>query len=107
MSPEEFVESTHGAIVPTSPASLCDHQNFCTTVVVNRITDHDPIRYMADVRVTCADCGQKFGFAGLPKRISTDLPGVSMTRLEAMLPIEPIDVKEELAGGGVCQVDMR
>lgn len=88
-------------------AMNCVHEHFAASVEVNRITDHDPMRFIADVQVACTDCGQRFGFAGIPKRISTELPGVSATRLVASLPIEPIDVKDELSRGGVIEVDMR
>lgn len=83
----------------------CEHPDFVAEVTVNRIMDRDPVRFVADVRVDCAACGQKFGFVGLPKRISTELPGTSATRLEAMLPIEPVDPGLEVAKGGTIQID--
>jgi hypothetical protein len=85
--------------------SECEHTDFEASVVVVRITDHDPMRFVAEVRVNCAVCGQRFGFFGIPKRISSELPGVSATRLEATLPIEPVDPQVELAGGCSVMVD--
>lgn len=66
------------------------------------------MRFVADVRIRCKGCGIDFAFIGLPKRLSTELPGVGITRLEASLPIEPLSkeaIKEELSLGGSIQID--
>lgn len=85
---------------------MCEHETFGANVDVSRIPVNGPMRFVADVTVWCMDCGQKFGFVGLPKVISMRIPGTSATRLQASLPIEPIDVRRELAKGGTVVVEV-
>ncbi len=84
---------------------MCKHEEFSANVDVSRIQVSGAMRFVAGVTVWCMDCGQKFGFVGLPKVISIERPGTSATRLEASLPIEPIDVRREIERGGTVVVD--
>lgn len=72
----------------------CQHENFEAEVDVHRLeptaaTGATKMRFMADVRVQCAQCKRRFQFVGLPA--GADLGGatVSIDALEARLAICP------------------
>lgn len=69
----------------------CKHFSFITEAAISRITkserDDTVIGYSADIRISCADCGQKFVFLGMPGGYSPSQPMCSFDRLEARLPI--------------------
>lgn len=71
----------------------CEHMNFSATVNVGRITDnHDEtkvIAFSADVRVSCADCGEDFIFLCPTSGMLPDRPAVSVDGLEMRLPLAP------------------
>jgi hypothetical protein len=63
-------------------------------VFANVFNIEDTQRFMADIRIACADCGMPFKFIGLPDNvINTTTPQMSMPfNDEARLPIEPMDM---------------
>lgn len=65
----------------------CEHLDFRAGVDVQRITDSAV--WYADVRVTCAECGQRMEFLGFPLGLSPSEPMVSIDRTEARLPFRP------------------
>lgn len=70
----------------------CQHENFACEVDVARMpaVEGGPAkRYMADVRVRCADCGQPFRFLGLPMGCDLSGASVSVNGQEARLAILP------------------
>lgn len=81
----------------------CDHKNFEADVAVNRVTEGDAgpvIRFMADVRVKCAECGTPSRFIGLPAGMDYNSPCVSVDACEARMPIAPKgEILSELEGG--------
>lgn len=68
----------------------CQHENFESDVAVGRIAaeeDGDIVIFVADVRVKCVDCGESFGFRGLPPGMSWGEPTRTVDALEACLPL--------------------
>lgn len=53
---------------------MCDHGEFRADVDVTRVLDDredgDVTAYACDVRVSCAECGEPFGFRGVPCGVS-------------------------------------
>lgn len=66
----------------------CSHENFQAVVEVNRLGD--PVEaFIADVRITCLDCDEKFRFNGVKAGLSPTEPRVSVDETELHLPIRP------------------
>lgn len=65
----------------------CPHMNFAANVSVARIEDKG--RFMADVRVKCADCGLPFQFLGLEPGLDMGGARASIDGLEARMAICP------------------
>jgi hypothetical protein len=61
--------------------------NFDAKVAVARIEDIG--RFVAEVRIHCADCGAPFQFLGVQPGFNYEHPTVSLDGLEASLPICP------------------
>lgn len=52
--------------------SACDHENQHAEVQVIGLDDGQGVhRFLAELRITCVDCGEPFGFRGLPCGAST------------------------------------
>jgi hypothetical protein len=66
---------------------LCYHHNFTANVTVNRIEDTG--RFMADVRIECADCGLPFSFKGLRAGLDCNGAAVSPDGLEGRFALAP------------------
>lgn len=70
----------------------CVHMNFAATVGVARLEDNPGgaiTGFNAEIRVHCADCGQKFQFLGLEPGMDTQGARCSMDGLEARIAISP------------------
>lgn len=65
----------------------CEHKDFTAHVEVNRLEDISS--FAADVRITCAECGTRFRFLGLPGGLNIEGATVSFDGTEARLAIEP------------------
>lgn len=78
----------------TSP---CPHETFTAEVAVNRLTDGGgPVTsFMADVRLSCAECGEPFRFVGVPFGVSPGQPCVSVDGRELRLPVLPAGASTE------------
>ena len=75
----------------------CRHENFGASVEVNRLEDVG--RFMADVRITCADCGVAMRFIGLPTGVDLNGASVSLDGTEGRFAIAPKgEVVSELEG---------
>lgn len=81
----------------------CEHHDFAANVEVGRIQDGEGgpvVKYMADVRIVCADCGTPFRFIGLPSGVDYKSPMVSVNGEELRAPIAPQgEVASVLEGG--------
>ena len=65
----------------------CEHTDFKAEVDVNRLLDSG--RFMADVRIQCATCHERFVFMGLALGVNLGQPMMSVGGHEARLPIRP------------------
>ena len=79
----------------------CQHEIFRADVEVNRIADdgtgEDIVHFIADVRITCTECGEAFGFRGPPGGHSWDEPRCQVDGLRITLPLmSPAEL--EMAG---------
>lgn len=67
----------------------CTHENFAAQVDVNRMMDEGAITgFLAEIHVTCADCGEPFGWRGVRCGISVHGPpmrNADATELRAWL----------------------
>lgn len=64
---------------------MCEHHNFDAAVRVARIEDKG--RFMAEIRVTCRDCGTPMQFMGLEPGMNFNGATVSLDGLEANIGI--------------------
>jgi hypothetical protein len=71
----------------SSERAMCKHEDFEAHVDVNRMEDTG--RFAADVRVSCARCGEPFRFIGLESGVSHTRPMCSVDGIELRAPIEP------------------
>lgn len=77
----------------------CEHKDFSAEVDVSRLEDTG--RFMADVRIKCADCGLPFRFIGLPCGVDVNGAAVNINGQEAHLSIAPHnEVRSVLDDGG-------
>jgi hypothetical protein len=77
--------------------SDCKHMNFKANVSVNRLEDTG--RFMAEVKINCAECGLPFQFLGLPLGLNLNGASMSVDGQEARLGIAPVGrVLHPLAG---------
>lgn len=65
----------------------CPHMNFHADVVVARLEDTG--RFMAEITIKCADCGEPFQFLGLDMGLKMRGATVSPDGLEARMAISP------------------
>lgn len=59
----------------------CEHRTFLINANINRLLakedEEPPVRYVAEIRITCEDCGKPMRFVGLP--IGMDMTGASVS----------------------------
>jgi hypothetical protein len=67
--------------------SMCKHEAFDALVAVALIEDKG--RFMAEVRVSCRDCGTPMQFMGLEPGLNYNGATVSLDGLEARIGIHP------------------
>lgn len=80
-------------------AANCSHPNFNASVDVSRI--EDAATWYADLRLTCATCGQEMRFVGFPRGLSPGEPMVNLAETELRIPFRPYskgEVKRRLLG---------
>lgn len=65
----------------------CKHEYFEASVDVNRLEDSG--RFVADVRIKCAQCGVPMRFIGLPGGVDLEGAATSADATEARLAIAP------------------
>lgn len=65
----------------------CKHENFRANVAVNRLEDSG--RFMADVKIECAQCGLPMRFIGLPGGLDLNGAAVSIDATEGRFAIAP------------------
>lgn len=68
----------------------CDHKNFFAQVNVARLEDTSPMRFFADIKIKCEDCGLPFHFVGVKEfGLSPDEPCLNPDSTELRCPIMP------------------
>lgn len=84
------------------PDRACAHEAFTSYVAVNRLTSGDdgPVTgYAADIRISCAQCGEPFRFVGVPVGLTPDRPMCSMDEAELRAPIRPASADSDFGLG--------
>lgn len=88
--------------MPADPDLACVHPDFAAEVDVNRLTDTDGgpvVAFTADVRVSCAACGERFRWVGVPAGASGSRPTCSVDEFELRAPIRPASSDPDLGLG--------
>ncbi len=67
----------------------CEHMEFNAFVNVNRVSDMFPMAFVAEIRIECKHCGERFRFKGLTAGISFERPLTEVDGCELRAPIEP------------------
>lgn len=85
------------------PDKACTHQDFAAAVEVNRILaqegDSAPAAFNADIRVQCAQCGEKFRWVGLQAGTKKDRPMCSVDEFELRAPLRPASADPDFGLG--------
>jgi hypothetical protein len=85
------------------PDRACPHENFAANVDVNRLTasDDDPtvIGFSADIRVECADCGERMRWSGVQAGLKPDRPMCSVDEFELRAPLRPASADRDFGLG--------
>ena len=66
---------------------MCEHKDFRAKVGVARLEDTK--QFMAEITISCADCGLPFQFLGLEPGLDTHGARMSLDGLEANIAIVP------------------
>lgn len=87
-----------------NPDRACDHPDFEAFVDVNRVgtgdtADGSPAAYVADIRVNCAACGEKFRWSGVQAGLSYERPMVSVDETELHAPLRPASADPDFGMG--------
>lgn len=79
----------------------CLHLNFAATVNVGRMADEGemPRAYIADIRVSCEDCGEPFRWCGVRAGASFAEPRVSVDEAELHAPLRPASADPDFGMG--------
>lgn len=79
----------------------CLHLSFDACVAVNRIAEDGqvPTAYVADITVSCADCGEPFRWTGLMAGLSYGHPMVSVDEREMRAPLRPASADPDFGMG--------
>lgn len=80
--------------------SDCTHESFNTTARILRFTDNGDkseiaIRFAAEIKINCAQCGQAFEFIGLSMGVSATGPTSSPDGTELRIPMRPAEAPIE------------
>jgi hypothetical protein len=65
----------------------CEHPDFMANVRVGRMLDSG--KFIAEIRVRCARCGEPFRFIGVPAGLAWDHPSCTIDGLMLQAPCEP------------------
>ncbi|MDQ0376602.1 hypothetical protein [Amycolatopsis thermophila] len=87
---------------PAAPDRPCEHEVFQAEVAVNRLTKHEGgpvVGFRADVRVRCAQCGERFRWSGVPAGLLPDRPAVSVDGTELRAPLRPASADPDFGLG--------
>ena len=74
------------------PDKACLHENFEASVEINRLAEEgsgEPGAYSADIRASCADCGESFRWIGLQAGLMPSKPMCSIDETVLRAPLRP------------------
>jgi hypothetical protein len=75
------------------PDKACPHEDLTASVEVNRLLrdeeDTEPHGYSADIKITCAQCGEPFRWIGLQAGMKPDRPMCSVDETTLVAPLRP------------------
>lgn len=66
---------------------MCEHDNFGATVDVTHLVDKGA--YVADIKVWCQECGERFLFPPFPSGIDCSEARVSVDGTQMTVPVRP------------------
>lgn len=80
------------------------HEHFDASVSVGRIgteetQDGSPRAYIADIKVSCTQCGEPFRWSGLRAGVSFAEPRVSVDETELHAPLRPASADPDFGMG--------
>ncbi len=86
---------------PIDQDKPCEHKNFEAVVEVNRIAPEGGSLegLMADVKVWCSDCDEKFWWTGCPPGLSFTSPTVSIDGTQLHAPLRPASTDPDFGLG--------
>lgn len=84
---------------------MCQHLNFVAVVKVARLEDSG--RFMAEVRIECAECKLPFQFLGLEPGLDLNGARVSLDGLEANIAIAPKGARPTPLRGLISGYDIK
>jgi len=89
-------EAWRATITPTIAPADCthpEHSVFCGMAAML-----DSGKWMAEIEIRCARCGEAFRFVGLPAGLSFEQPSTSIDGLQLLAPVEPEGERRLMAG---------
>lgn len=70
----------------------CQHLNFHVYADCIRLADDNkPLRFMAEIKIECAECHEPFMFWGAPAGFRFDGPSLDISGQTLSLPMKPWD----------------
>lgn len=85
------------------PDKLCPHENTEAWVNIVRLTasedDPTPVGFSAEIKVNCADCGEKFRWTGVRPGLSPRGPMCSVDETELHAPLRPASADPDFGLG--------
>lgn len=67
----------------------CEHEQFEADVAVKRMEDTHPMAFVAEIPISCVQCGERFRFKGVPAGMGFHRPLVDIDGCKLNAPIEP------------------
>jgi len=88
----------------TNPDRPCKHNDFAANVAIGRIGEAEtddgmPQAYVAEITVSCAQCGERFRWAGVRAGLSYHHPMVSPDEFELRAPCRPASADPDFGLG--------
>lgn len=102
--------SVGGLAADTGMIGECPHMHFVADVAVGRLEPSkagEKMRFCADVKIQCSDCGLPFRFIGLPAGLDLNGAATSIDATEARLAIAPKGEVVSVLEGGVSGFSIR
>jgi hypothetical protein len=90
MKPETEESMRQEAPAPTVSPADCAHLDFNVFAEMNRLEDTFPMKFFADIKISCRECGLPFHFIGVKEfGLSPNEPCLNFDSTELRCPILP------------------